>query len=96
MYDLTAQREAFSPPYGPPVYYQPFTDVLKMRGLIERLEPRPFKEVIFGVVTREPKPNSRFPEGMTERKASAKARTKATAGPSAALRCAQDDGTCFV
>jgi Protein of unknown function (DUF3800) len=28
-YDLAAQREAFPPPYGPPVYYQPFMDVLQ-------------------------------------------------------------------
>jgi len=37
--------------------------------------------------------NSRFPEGMTERKAraNATAKTKATAGPSATLRFAQDD-----
>jgi len=27
-YDLAAQREAFQPPYCPPVYYQPFMDVL--------------------------------------------------------------------
>jgi hypothetical protein len=32
---------------------------------------------------------------MTERKAKAKATTKTTAGPSAPLRFAQDDGICF-
>ena len=31
-YDLAAQREAFPPPYGPPVYYQPFMDVLQAMG----------------------------------------------------------------
>jgi hypothetical protein len=28
-YDLAAQRIAFPPPYAPPVYYQPFLDVLQ-------------------------------------------------------------------
>jgi len=31
-YDLAAQREAFPPPYGPPIYYQPFMDVLQAMG----------------------------------------------------------------
>lgn len=31
-YDLAAQRQAFPPPYGPPVYYQPFMDVLQRMG----------------------------------------------------------------
>ena len=68
-----------------------------MRGLAERLRPRPFKEVVFGVFARELRPNSRFPEGMTERKASASATAiaKTDAGPSAALRFVQDDSICF-
>lgn len=33
-YDLVAQREAFPPPYGPPVYYQPFMDVLQAMGIL--------------------------------------------------------------
>jgi hypothetical protein len=31
-YDLVAQRAAFPPPYGPPIYYQPFMDVLQAMG----------------------------------------------------------------
>jgi len=31
-YDLAAQREAFPPPHGPPVYYQPFMDVVQAMG----------------------------------------------------------------
>lgn len=29
-YDLAAQRQAFPPPYAPPVYYQPFLDVMEV------------------------------------------------------------------
>jgi hypothetical protein len=31
-YDLAAQRKAFPPPYAPPVYYQPFLDVMEAMG----------------------------------------------------------------
>jgi hypothetical protein len=37
--------------------------------------------------------NSRFPAGMTDRKA--RARARATAGPSISLRFAQDDSICL-
>ena len=32
-YDLAAQREVFPPPYAPPVYYQPFMDVIQFMGI---------------------------------------------------------------
>jgi hypothetical protein len=38
-YDLAAQRQAFPPPYAPPVYYQPFLDVMEaMRNFADHRE----------------------------------------------------------
>jgi hypothetical protein len=38
-YDLAAQRQAFPPPYAPPVYFQPFLDVMEaMRNFADHKE----------------------------------------------------------